>query len=163
VAYADLTTGVPRWVLDQIARDDADATLVTPHWGPNMTSRPVSRVRRAATIMTEGGADLVAGHSAHVFHGVQGNVFFDLGDLIDDYAVDERLRNDLGMLFIVDLDASGPRRLETVPIALDYAFTRLAMADEAAWIRARFGSACAELGVEVEVVDGRCVLEWDRP
>jgi poly-gamma-glutamate synthesis protein (capsule biosynthesis protein) len=163
VAYADLTTGVPRWVLDQFASDDADATLVTPHWGPNMTSRPVSRVRRAATILTEAGACLVAGHSAHVFHGVQGNVFFDLGDLIDDYAVDERLRNDLGLLFIVDLDRTGPRRLETVPIALDYAFTRLATADEGDWIRARFRSACAELGVAVEVVDGRCVVEWDRP
>jgi len=33
---------------------------------------------------------------AHVFQGVAGRVLYDLGDFIDDYAVDRRLRNDLG-------------------------------------------------------------------
>jgi poly-gamma-glutamate synthesis protein (capsule biosynthesis protein) len=158
VAYADLSTGVPGWVLDQIGRDDVDATLVTSHWGPNMTSRPVTRVRRAAAALDAAGATLVAGHSAHVFHGVHGNVLFDLGDFIDDYAVDPQLRNDLGLVFIVDLAPNGPVRVEAIPIALDYAFTRRADHDEAAWIRARFMAACRELGEEVEVIDGACVI-----
>jgi poly-gamma-glutamate synthesis protein (capsule biosynthesis protein) len=162
VAYADLNGDLPGWVLDVVGGDDADATLVTPHWGPNMTSRPVSRVRRAATSLVAAGATLVAGHSAHVFHGVAGNVLFDLGDFIDDYAVDPRLRNDLGMLFTVELDAHGPTRIEAIPIALDYARTRLADREEADWIQRRFRVACGELGVEVEVVDGRSVIALDR-
>ncbi len=161
VAYAELDHGVPEWVVAAIGGTGADATLVTPHWGPNMTTRPVSRVRRSADGLRHAGATLVAGHSAHVFHGVEGNVLFDLGDFIDDYAVDPGLRNDLGMLFIVDLEATGPRRLEAIPIALDYAHTRVADGEEAGWIQRRFRTACHEMGVEVEDVDGRSVITWE--
>ena len=79
-------------------------------------------------------------------HGAARAVLYDLGDLVDDYAVDAQLRNDLGLLFLVDLDAGGPRRVEAVPLALDFCHTRLAEGDDAAWIRRRFIGACAELG-----------------
>jgi poly-gamma-glutamate synthesis protein (capsule biosynthesis protein) len=95
-----------------------------------------------------------------VFHGVSRHVLYDLGDFLDDYAVDPVLRNDLGMLFLVDLSSAGPRRVEAVPLALDYCHTRLAAGDEGGWIRARFARACAELGTEVHTVDGRVVLDW---
>ncbi|MER3412534.1 MAG: poly-gamma-glutamate biosynthesis protein, partial [Thermoleophilia bacterium] len=78
----------------------ADLVLVTPHWGPNMAVEPVPHVRRAACELVEAGASLVAGHSAHVFQGVQGRVLYDLGDFLDDYRVDPELRNDLGLLWL---------------------------------------------------------------
>ncbi|HSL27277.1 MAG TPA: CapA family protein [Acidimicrobiia bacterium] len=160
VAYADLGTGVPGWALEAIGTSASDAVLVSPHWGPNMTGSPVPHVRRAAAEFVERGAALVAGHSAHVFHGASRHVLYDLGDFLDDYAVDPVLRNDLGMLFLVDLSSTGPRRVEAVPLALDYCHTRLAAGDEGGWIRARFARACAELGTEVHTVDGRVVLNW---
>jgi poly-gamma-glutamate synthesis protein (capsule biosynthesis protein) len=160
VAYADLDTGVPGWALEAIGTSSADAVLVSPHWGPNMTGSPVPHVRRAAAELVERGAALVAGHSAHVFHGASRHVLYDLGDFLDDYAVDPVLRNDLGMLFLVDLSSTGPRRVEAVPLALDYCHTRLAAGEEGSWIRARFARACAELGTEVRMVDGRLVLNW---
>ena len=80
-----------------------------------MTSAPVRHVRRAADALVDAGATLVAGHSAHVPHGVAGSVLYDLGDFLDDYRVDPRLRNDLGLLFLVTLDARGPVRLEALP------------------------------------------------
>jgi len=46
VAYADLAHGIPTWVLEAVATTAADAVVVTPHWGPNMSDRPVERVRR---------------------------------------------------------------------------------------------------------------------
>ncbi len=100
----------------------------------------------------------MAGHSAHVFHGVAPRVLYDLGDFVDDYRVDRRLRNDLGLLFLVDLDAGGPRRLEAVPLALDYCHTRIARGADAAWIRRRFAAACAALGTVAEERDGRMVI-----
>jgi poly-gamma-glutamate synthesis protein (capsule biosynthesis protein) len=149
IAYADLRDD-PRggWLGRAVsaAAAAADAVLVTPHWGPNMTVRPPSYVRRAAEALLAAGATLVAGHSAHVVHGAQPGVLYDLGDLVDDYAVDPRLRNDLGLLFLVELDAHGPRRLEAVPLKLDHCHTRLATGGDAAWIRRRFIGACAELG-----------------
>src|SRR5919199_6362635 len=76
------------WVPARLAHVDADAVLVTPHWGPNMTAEPVPHVRRAAAALVAAGATLVAGHSAHVFHGVTRRVLYDLGDFLDDYATD---------------------------------------------------------------------------
>lgn len=162
VAYADLRRAVPDWVIDTIteARAVADIVLVSPHWGPNMVSRPVPHVLRSAEVLTGAGATVVAGHSAHVFHGVSGRVLYDLGDFIDDYAVDPVLRNDLGLLWLITVDASGPSRLEVVPLVLELAHTRLATGEERGWIVDRFRSACAEFGTHVEEFDGRLLVRW---
>jgi len=159
IAYVDLQRG-PDWLPSAIGRAGADAVLVTPHWGPNMTLQPLPYVRRAAAAMRAAGATLVAGHSAHVFHGVEPGIIYDLGDFLDDYAVEPVLRNDLGLLFLVTLDRLGPRRLEAVPLKLEYCHTRLAADDEAAWIGRRFRAACAELGTEATQEDERLVVVW---
>ena len=146
------------WLADAIDELDADAVLVSPHWGPNMTPAPLRYVRRAAAALREAGATLIAGHSAHVFHGVEPGVLYDLGDFLDDYAVDSKLRNDLGLLFLVTLDRTGPARLEAVPLKLEYCHTRLADGDDAEWIRRRFRQACAALGTEVAEEKDRLVV-----
>jgi poly-gamma-glutamate capsule biosynthesis protein CapA/YwtB (metallophosphatase superfamily) len=165
VAFADLRgDGMPGWAIEGIeeAGSGADAVLVTPHWGPNMAAEPVSHVRSAADDLVRAGATLVAGHSAHVFHGVVGPVLYDLGDFLDDYAVDPVLRNDLGLLWLVTLDERGPVRLEAVPLALDYCRTRLAVSDETAWVLSRFAERCAAFGTEVTVEGGRAVIDWSE-
>ncbi|MBI3688173.1 MAG: CapA family protein [Actinobacteria bacterium] len=160
VAHADLRVGVPEWLSAGVARlrRDTDAVLVTPHWGPNMITTPLRYVRRAAASLTAAGATVVAGHSAHVFHGAAGPVPFDLGDFLDDYAADPRLRNDRGLLFVVTLDASGLREVTAVPLVLDFGYTRLAEGRDWDWIRDRFTAACVSLGTPVEVAAGRLVV-----
>jgi hypothetical protein len=160
VAFADLARQMPDWLLQTVREADAEVVLVTPHWGPNMTSAPVGHVRRAATALVDAGATLVAGHSAHVPHGVAGPVLYDLGDFLDDYRVDPRLRNDLGLLFLVTLDGRGPVRLEALPLKLEYCHTRLASGEDAAWMRRRFRSACAALDTTVEEEAGRLLINW---
>jgi len=81
----------------------------------------------------------------------------DLGDFLDDYRVDRKLRNDLGLLFLVDLAGDG---LEAIPLKLEFARTRLAEGEDAAWIRRRFVEACAKLGTDVRDEDGRLVARW---
>jgi poly-gamma-glutamate capsule biosynthesis protein CapA/YwtB (metallophosphatase superfamily) len=137
IAYADLERDVPAC---------PPGALVLPHWGPNMTPSPVPNVRAAAQALRESSVALVAGTSAHVFQGVEDNVLYDLGDFLDDYAVDPQLRNDYGLLFLVDLEPDVVRAIETVPLKLEYAHTRLARDEEADWIRRRFSEACAALG-----------------
>jgi poly-gamma-glutamate capsule biosynthesis protein CapA/YwtB (metallophosphatase superfamily) len=161
VAYGNLgREPAPAWVRDALAAMSADAKLVTPHWGPNMTRRPVAHVRAAAAALVEAGATLVAGHSAHVFHGIAGAVLYDLGDFLDDYRVDPLLRNDLGLLWLVDLERDGPRRLEAMPLKLDYCHTRVADGDDRLWIAHRLRGACAELGTDVREEAGRLVVDW---
>jgi poly-gamma-glutamate synthesis protein (capsule biosynthesis protein) len=159
VAYADLRRGVPGWLLEAARPGpDADAVLVTLHWGPNMTTEPLPYVRRAAAALVRAGATLVAGHSAHLFHGVQDRVLFDLGDFLDDYAVDPALRNDLGMLWLVTLSRHGPERIEGLPLRLEYGFTRFARGDDAAWIRRRMREACRPFGTVVTESESRLVI-----
>ena len=160
VAFADLRRRVPDWLAEGVGAADAEVVLVTPHWGPNMTSEPVGHVRRAAAALVDAGATLVAGHSAHVPHGVAGPVLYDLGDFLDDYRVDPRLRNDLGLLFLVTLDGHGPVRLEALPLKLDFCHTRLATGEDAAWTRRRFRSACTALGTTVEEEADRLTVSW---
>jgi hypothetical protein len=150
IAYCDIRGDLPGWLLDS-----APGALVCPHWGPNMTPAPLPHVRAAARRLGDVGAKLVAGTSAHVFHGVEADVLYDLGDFIDDYAVHPKLRNDHGLLFLVDLEPDRLRRVEVVPIRLEYAYTRLARGEEADWIRQRFRKACADLGTEAREEHGR--------
>ena len=151
IAYVDLGRGLPDWAR-AAARPgpDCDAVLVTPHWGPNMVSEPLRRVRHAADALVRAGATLVAGHSAHVFHGVAGRVLFDLGDFLDDYAVDRKLRNDMGLLWIVELAPDGPTRIQALPLALEHCFTRRASAAETDWIERRLRHLCAPFRTDVE-------------
>jgi poly-gamma-glutamate capsule biosynthesis protein CapA/YwtB (metallophosphatase superfamily) len=154
IAFADLAQGVPAWL-----RANAANALICPHWGPNMEPSPLPSVRAAARELQEAGAALVAGTSAHVFQGVEGNVLYDLGDFLDDYARHAELRNDLGLLFLVELEPNGPRRIEAVPLKLEYAFSRLARTEEAGWIEERLRTACGEFGTDVQAIDGRLVIE----
>jgi poly-gamma-glutamate capsule biosynthesis protein CapA/YwtB (metallophosphatase superfamily) len=158
IAHAELRRGVPDWLLDELARlsERCEVTIVFPHWGPNMSVAPASWQRRAGAALQDAGASIVAGHSAHVFHGVEwserGAVLFDLGDALDDYRVDPLLRNDLGVLAIWRPGAKG-EELELVGLKLEFCHTGLARELDAEWIAARLDRACAELGTRVERVD----------
>jgi poly-gamma-glutamate synthesis protein (capsule biosynthesis protein) len=147
------------WMADALADVDADVVLVSPHWGPNMAASPSPGIRRAAAAFRAAGATLVAGHSAHVFQGVDDGVLYDLGDFLDDYAIDAELRNDLGLLFLVDLEQDRPVRVEAVPLKLDFCHTSLAVGDDAAWIGQRFTAACKQLGSVVRAKRDRLILE----
>jgi poly-gamma-glutamate synthesis protein (capsule biosynthesis protein) len=160
VAFADLQADVPYWLTQTVTEmaGQVDICLVTPHWGPNMAGRPVPHVRAAAHALVDAGANLVAGHSAHICHGVAGPILYDLGGFIDDYTVHPGVRNDLGLLFLVTIDAQGPVRLEAVPLALDFCRTRCADDAESAWITDRFTASCAEWGTEVTSAGARLVV-----
>jgi poly-gamma-glutamate capsule biosynthesis protein CapA/YwtB (metallophosphatase superfamily) len=84
VAYARMRGHPLAWLVEQIetAREHCDLVIAFPHWGPNMATRPAGRHQRIAASLYAAGADLVAGHSPRVFHGVGwegGPVLFDLG------------------------------------------------------------------------------------
>ncbi|MGZ6649374.1 MAG: CapA family protein [Solirubrobacteraceae bacterium] len=163
IAFADLRrSGVPDWLLESARPVGDELVLITAHWGPNMTPAPVGHVRRAAAALDAAGATLVSGHSAHVPHGVRGRTLFDLGDFLDDYAVEPLLRNDLSLLWLVTLDASGPRRIEGVPLRLEDSETRAADDRETTELARLMTRRCAAVGARVDLVDGRLVFEHDE-
>jgi poly-gamma-glutamate synthesis protein (capsule biosynthesis protein) len=160
IAFADTSRRkLPAWLLEAAQGDGEQPVLVCAHWGPNMSPRPVREVRKAARALERAGATLIAGHSSHVFHGVAGRVLYDLGDFIDDYSPHPTLRNDLGLLWFVELNANELVRVEALPLKLDHCRTRLAGTQERDWIEQRFLEACAEFGTSAEARDHRLVIE----
>jgi hypothetical protein len=85
---------------------------------------------------------------------------FYLGDYLDDYAVNPKLRNDFGLLFLIDLAGN---RLEAIPLKLELVHMRLADGSDAAWVGRRFRKASAAFGSEVAEEEGRLVLAGVRP
>ncbi len=155
IALAKLDRGPADWTREAVRPGaDSDAVLVTPHWGPNMVAAPTPPVRDAADALVAAGATLIAGHSAHVFQGVARRVIFDLGDFLDDYAVDPELRNDMGLLWLIELDAHGPHRFQALPLALDHCFTRAASPPEAQDIVRRLRARCKPFETEIETTAG---------
>ncbi|MFA9430691.1 CapA family protein [Egicoccus sp. AB-alg2] len=164
VAHAELQRGVPAWLRQAITAAAADVVVVTPHWGPNLTREPLGYVQRAADVLADAGATVVAGHSAHVFHGARlcedpsRALLYDLGDFLDDYVTHPSLRNDLGLLWRVTVDAHGVREVDAVPLRLDFAATRVATGEDRAWIDDRLRRACAVFGTRVRDAGDRLVL-----
>lgn len=86
-------------------------------------------------------------------------MLYDLGDFIDDYAVDPDVRNDLGLLELLTFDAAGvPCSIEAVPLRLTYCHTTLAHGEDARWVRRRLRQACLAFGTDVTERDGRLLL-----
>jgi poly-gamma-glutamate synthesis protein (capsule biosynthesis protein) len=158
IAFADLAREVPAWLVEAARPVGGEMVLVTIHWGPNMTSAPVSHVRRAATLLESTGATLITGHSAHIPQGRRGRVLFDLGDFLDDYAIDPDVRNDLSLLWLVTLDTTGPRDVEGLPVCLEYGHTRPASTTETARLAELLRRRCDATGAQVDLLDGRFVF-----
>lgn len=145
--------------------NDARLVIFSAHWGPNMVERPTPIFRDFAHAVIEAGADLFFGHSAHVFQGIEiyrgRPIIYDAGDFVDDYAVDQRLRNDRGLLFIAHVDGQAGEqpapvhRLELLPVEISGCQVNLAAGQEWAAIAARIGQLCAEMGTTVREVGGR--------
>ncbi|HUU67985.1 MAG TPA: CapA family protein, partial [Planctomycetota bacterium] len=53
------------------ARAAADLLILSLHWGPNMRQRPADAFIRFAHEMLDAGADIIHGHSAHIFQGLE--------------------------------------------------------------------------------------------
>jgi len=128
-----------------------------------MVERPRDIFRRFARSVVDRGADVYYGHSAHVFQGVEvyrgKPILYDTGDFIDDYAVDDRLRNDRSFVFLVSVEGGEFRHLELTPVVLSFAQTRLATGGERQEILRRMERLSAELGTRLLRREGALVLE----
>jgi poly-gamma-glutamate synthesis protein (capsule biosynthesis protein) len=154
--YVDIEHGPPPGIgLAQLASHcrerKADLAVLSLHWGPNMRSAPSEHFRDFAHAAIDAGFDLIHGHSAHVFQGIEiyreRPILYDTGDFLHDYRVDARLRNDWSFIFIAEVGRP-PRieRLRLIPVRLNVARVDLAKGDESNAIRDRMIERCAALG-----------------
>ncbi len=135
------------------ARRDADVLIFSIHWGPNMRVRPSPAFREFARRVIDAGADIFWGHSAHVVQGIEfwheRLILYDTGDLIDDYAVDAELRNDLSALFFVRIGRTGMERVELLPVQIADMQVNVARGGERELFVRRLASLCGEMATDL--------------
>ncbi|KAJ6139481.1 hypothetical protein N7471_005967 [Penicillium samsonianum] len=144
------------------------------HWGPNYAWQPDGKITSLAHfLIDECGVDIVHGHSSHHIQGVEvyhGKlVIYGCGDFVDDYALDEEYRNDLGALWrVVVREKSGGglglERLEIFPTRVERFRAMLLDSRDAdhVWVRQRIRELSGELGTTVRAGlgdEGEVIIE----
>lgn len=160
----DLTDPRTRSLLDHVQRVRAEVgfLLVSAHWGPNWGTAVPPDHAALAHALVDVGADVVFGHSAHIFRGVEvyrgKPVVYSAGDFVDDYAIDDVERNDQSFLFLLDVDDGVPSLLRLFPTVIADMQVRRAGA-EAHGIARRMQRRSAELGTVARWVEEEGCLE----
>lgn len=143
-------------------RGEVDFLILSIHWGPNMRTVPSPGFRRFAHEVVDAGVDLLYGHSAHVFQGIEiykgRPILYDTGDFIDDYAVDPHLRNDWGFLFLVHLARKKVSKIIMQPSIIDQMKANRAPESEAHQIVERMQNFSAKFGTEVREERGSGIV-----
>jgi poly-gamma-glutamate synthesis protein (capsule biosynthesis protein) len=115
-------------------RPHVDILIVSSHWGPNMQQKPSQEFIQFAHEIIDAGADIIHGHSSHVFQGIEiyknKIIMYDTGDFIDDYAVDPMLRNDQSCLFTVTVNKNSPQSVTITPVIIHDMQVNLAIKKE---------------------------------
>ena len=138
-------------------RKETDIAIVSIHWGPNMCEEPSPEFIAFAHEIIDAGADIIHGHSAHNFQGIEiynGKIIlYDTGDFVDDYRVDPWLRNDHSFFFWVEVANQHVTKLRLIPVLISGCSVNLAKGEDYKWsiqrmqqLSARFGTTLDHLG-----------------
>jgi len=153
-------------LLTSVVRDAAartDLLVVSAHWGPNWGYDPPFRQAGFARMLIDAGADVVFGHSGHVFRGIEfyqrRPIIYCAGNFIDDYAVDEIDRNDESFIFRIHVRGDRMFRLELLPTVIEQFQARIPSPARASEIAAKMSGLCGRFGTRARWNDAACALE----
>lgn len=134
-------------------RKETDLMIVSIHWGPNMKESPESYFVDFAHAMIDQGADIIHGHSAHNFQGIQVYndklILYDTGDFIDDYTVDPYLRNDHSFFFKVEVSKQRIETVVLIPVLISKCQVNLATGEDSKWCIQRMQQLSAKFGTSI--------------
>ncbi|MEX0939785.1 MAG: CapA family protein [Candidatus Babeliales bacterium] len=118
-------------------RSQVDFLIASIHWGPNMREKPTQEFIDFAHQMIDAGIDIIHGHSAHIFQGIEVYknklILYDTGDFIDDYMIDPKLRNDISFFYEVYIEKNALKKLKLTPVYIENMQVNLAAGKEYEW------------------------------
>jgi poly-gamma-glutamate capsule biosynthesis protein CapA/YwtB (metallophosphatase superfamily) len=161
----DLTDERAKLLLAMVhqTRKLADLVIVSAHWGPNWGYEPLAAHVRFAHALIDAGADIIFGHSGHVFQGVElykhRPIMYCTGNFIDDYAVDEVERNDESFVFTLEMNGARLSRMVLHPTVIADCQARLAEGDRARSIALKMTRLCERLGTPARWLEAEKTLE----
>lgn len=152
-------------------RRPGDIVVVSIHWGGNWGyAVPREEIRFSRTLIDEGGADLIHGHSSHHVKGIgmykDRPILFGCGDFINDYegiGGYEAFRGDLALLYFVRMEpATGVLAgLRMVPVRMRGFRLNRASAADIVWLAHTLNREGRPFGTTVEPgEDGSLELRW---
>lgn len=122
--------------------------IVSTHWGPNWGYRPQPNHISFGHHLIDAGADIVFGHSCHVFQCIEiyrgRPIIYSAGDFVDDYAVDEIERNDESFIFTVEARDSQICKLRLYPTMISNFQAEMARHADAERIVSKMQKLCTE-------------------
>ena len=134
-------------------RKKTDLVIVSIHWGPNMKESPEWYFIDFAHAMIDHGADIIHGHSAHNFQGIEVYkhklILYDTGDFVDDYAVDPYLRNNHSFFFKVEVSKQRIEKLVLIPVLISKYRVNLATGEDYKWSIERMQQLSAKFGTKI--------------
>lgn len=140
--------------LGRARANDPDLVVASLHWGPNMVAEPPASFRVFGRWLVDEGVDVIHGHSAHVFQGVEvyrgAPICYDTGDFVDDYRVEPELRNDRSFLFEVAATDGGLKELRLLPVEIDDCAVYRADGETASWCRERMRRRSDDFGTSFQ-------------
>jgi poly-gamma-glutamate capsule biosynthesis protein CapA/YwtB (metallophosphatase superfamily) len=140
-----------------------DLVVVSAHWGPNWGYEPLAAHVRFGRALIEAGADIVFGHSGHVFRGIElykgRPIMYCTGNFIDDYAVDEIDRNDESFIFMVEMDGARMTRMTLQPTVIAECQALMAQGERAKTIGLKMARLCEGLGTRSLWLEDKTWLE----
>jgi poly-gamma-glutamate capsule biosynthesis protein CapA/YwtB (metallophosphatase superfamily) len=142
-------------------RKEVDIVIVSIHWGYNMQEEPSVTFMNFAHAMVEHGASIIHGHSAHIFQGIEMYknklIMYDTGDFVDDYVVDDRLKNDHSFFFLISLSKQGIENIKLIPVLIDYCQVNIAKNGDYKWSIERMQKLSKTFGTKIND-DGEVVF-----
>jgi poly-gamma-glutamate capsule biosynthesis protein CapA/YwtB (metallophosphatase superfamily) len=146
----DLGDNRTRHLLETVekAREIVDLLIVSPHWGPNWGYDPPPEHKYLAHALLDHGADIVFGHSAHIFRGIElykgKPIFYNAGDFVNDYSIDEMERNDQGFIYILETEDTRVSSITLYPTLIREFQVVLAREFEAREITEKMAQLCLD-------------------
>ena len=134
-------------------RKQVDIVIVSLHWGPNMREAPSKAFVAFAHEMIEHGADIIHGHSAHIFQAIEVYknklILYDTGDFVDDYVVNPVLKNNHSFFYKVEISSEGIENLELIPVLISNYQVNLAEKESYEWSMKRVQQLSSPFGTVI--------------
>jgi poly-gamma-glutamate synthesis protein (capsule biosynthesis protein) len=144
-------------------RNKVDILVATLHWGPNMRQKPTQKFIDFAHALIDNGVDIIHGHSAHIFQGIEiyknKIIMYDTGNFIDDYMVTPSLRNDTSFLFRIYATKDSFEKIELIPVLISNMQVNTAPSKLALQILEKMKNLSAEFNTNVEIKNGQGIVK----
>lgn len=147
----------------EILKEQVDFLIISAHWGSNWGYDPPEEHVHLAHAMIDSGADLIFGHSGHVFRGVEvykhKPIIYCAGDFIDDYAVDEVEKNDESFIFVFENDHHLNAKLFLYPTCISHFQAQIPSGQRKKEILSKMERLCRNLGTILTCHADHAVIE----